>query len=231
MSKNKKVFVIDTNVVLHDYSSIYNFQEHDVVIPIVVLEELDRMKKGNDIINFNAREFTRELDKLSGDKLFNGGISLGKGRGKLSIETGKIFSQKLALSFPEDTPDHRILAITEYVQNKYAKRMVILVTKDINLRMKAKSLAINAEDYKTDKVVNLDIMQKCIEIIENFPEEYITKLYNAPEGIPVSQFKLNFKPLAHQYFVFRNNSLSVLAHYEPLKKVLERVENTRSYGI
>ena len=85
MSKNKKIFVIDTNVVLHDYSSIYNFQEHDVVIPIVVLEELDRMKKGNDIINFNAREFTRELDKLSGDKLFNGGISLGIGRVKLSI--------------------------------------------------------------------------------------------------------------------------------------------------
>jgi PhoH-like ATPase len=74
-------------------------------------------------------------------------------------------------------------------------------------------------------------MQKCIEIVENFPEEYITKLYNAPEGIPVSQFKLNFKPLAHQYFVFRNNSLSVLAHYEPLKKVLDRVEKTRSYGI
>jgi PhoH-like ATPase len=231
MSKNKKVFVIDTNVVLHDYSSIYNFQEHDVVIPIVVLEELDKMKKGNDIINFNAREFTRELDKLSGDELFNGGISLGRGRGKLSIETGKIFSEKLALSFPEDTSDHRILAITEFLQKKHAKRMVILVTKDINLRMKAKSLAINAEDYKTDKVVNLDIMQKCIEIVDNFPEEYITKIYNAPEGIPINQFKLNFKPLAHQYFVFRNNSLSVLAHYEPVKKVLDRVEKTRSYGI
>jgi PhoH-like ATPase len=231
MSKNKKIFVIDTNVVLHDYSSIYNFQEHDVVIPIIVLEELDRMKKGNDIINFNAREFTRELDKLSGDKLFNGGISLGRGRGKLSIETGKVFSEKLALSFPEDTSDHRILAITEFIQKKNEKRLVILVTKDINLRMKAKSLAINAEDYKTDKVVNLDIMQKSIEIVENFPEEYINKLYNAPEGIPVNQFKLNFKPLAHQYFVFRNNSLSVLAHYEPVKKVLDRVEKTRSYGI
>jgi len=231
MSKNKKIFVIDTNVVLHDYSSIYNFQEHDVVIPIVVLEELDRMKKGNDMINFNAREFTRELDKLSGDKLFNGGISLGKGRGKLSIETGKAFSEKLALSFPEDTSDHRILAITEYVQKKFEKRIVILVTKDINLRMKAKSLAINSEDYKTDKVMNLDIMQKSIEIIENFPEEYINKLYNSPDGIPVSQFKLSFKPRAHQYFVFRNNSLSVLAHYEPVKKVLARVEKTRSYGI
>ena len=106
-----------------------------------------------------------------------------------------------------------------------------MVTKDINLRMKAKSLAINSEDYKTDKVMNLDIMQKSIEIIENFPEEYINKLYNSPDGIPVSQFKLSFKPRAHQYFVFRNNSLSVLAHYEPVKKVLARVEKTRSYGI
>ncbi|NMB70944.1 MAG: ribonuclease, partial [Bacteroidales bacterium] len=90
--KSRKIFVIDTNVLLHDYTSIYNFEENDVVLPIVVLEELDKMKKGNDMINYNAREFTRELDKLSGDKLFNGGIPLGKGKGKLSIETGKPFS-------------------------------------------------------------------------------------------------------------------------------------------
>ncbi len=232
MSKhNKKTFVIDTNVVLHDFSSIYNFQEHDVVIPIVVLEELDRLKKGNDIINFNAREFTRELDKLSGDKLFNGGISLGKGRGKLSIETGKLFSEKLSLSFPEDTPDHRILAITEYVQKKREKDPVILVTKDINLRMKAKSLGILSEDYKTDKVVNLELMEKSIEVFENFQEDLINRLYNSPEGIALSQFKFKAKPIAHQYFIFKNHSLSVLAHYDPIKRVIERVEKTRSYGI
>src|SRR6056297_2559939 len=113
MSRKKKIFVIDTNVILHDFRCIYNMQENDVVIPITVLEELDKFKKGNDLINFHAREFTRELDKLSGDKLFNGGISLGKDKGKLSIETGKPYSEKLQTSFPENTPDHRILAIAE----------------------------------------------------------------------------------------------------------------------
>ena len=87
--KAKKIFVLDTNVLLHDYKCIYNFEENDIVIPIVVLEELDKFKRGNDLINFHAREFTRELDKLSGDELFNGGISLGEDLGKLSIETGK----------------------------------------------------------------------------------------------------------------------------------------------
>src|SRR6056297_2780132 len=99
MSSKKKIFVIDTNVILHDYNCIYNMQENDVVIPITVLEELDKFKKGNDLINFHAREFTRELDKLSGDKLFNWGISLGVKQGKLTIETGKPFSEKIQQSF------------------------------------------------------------------------------------------------------------------------------------
>ena len=86
MAGKKKIFVLDTNVLLHDYRCIYNFQENNVIIPITVLEELDKFKKGNDIINYHAREFTRELDRLSGDTLFNGGVSLGKGLGKLSIE-------------------------------------------------------------------------------------------------------------------------------------------------
>ena len=136
--KTRKIFVLDTNVLLHDYKCIYNFEENDIVIPIVVLEELDRFKKGNDQINFHAREFTRELDKLSGDQLFNGGISLGENLGKLSIETGKPFSQVIRNSFPEDTPDHRILAIAEYIQQNSSPIGVILISKDINLRMKAK---------------------------------------------------------------------------------------------
>ena len=98
MKKNKKVFVIDTNVILHDFKCLYKFQENDIVLPIVVLEELDHLKKGDSQINFHAREFTRELDKLSGDNLFNGGIALGKGLGKLSIETGKPYSDKLKQS-------------------------------------------------------------------------------------------------------------------------------------
>ena len=78
-----------------------------MIIPIVVLEELDKFKKGNDQINFQAREFMRELDRLSGEELFNGGVSLGEGKGKLGIETIKQFSDKHSDSFMEDTQDHR----------------------------------------------------------------------------------------------------------------------------
>ena len=80
---NKKLFIIDTNVLLHDYKCIYNFEENDVIIPIVVLEELDKFKRGNDLINFHAREFTRELDKLSGDMLLTANIPLGENLGNL----------------------------------------------------------------------------------------------------------------------------------------------------
>jgi len=144
MVKKKKIFVLDTNVLLHDYRCIYNFQENNVIIPITVLEELDKFKRGNDIINYHAREFTRELDKLSGDTLFNGGVSLGKGLGKLSIETGKPFSGLIQASFPENTPDHRILAIAEHVHRSRTGQNVVFISKDINLRMKAKSIGIMA---------------------------------------------------------------------------------------
>ena len=136
MKKTSKIFVLDTNVLLHDYKCIYNFEENHIVIPIVVLEELDRFKRGNDLINFHAREFTRELDKLSGDRLLADGISLGKGKGKLFIETGKSFSELVSSSFPEATPDHRILAIADFVRHKHPNTQVVLITKDINLRMK-----------------------------------------------------------------------------------------------
>ncbi len=156
MAKKKKIFILDTNVLLHDYNSLYNFQENDIIIPIVVLEELDKFKKGNNLINFHAREFTRELDKLSEDQLFADGISLGKNRGTLFIETGKEFSKIVSESFPEKTPDHRILAIAEFIHVKNPEKNVALITKDINLRMKAKSLGIQAQDYETDKVANIE---------------------------------------------------------------------------
>ena len=74
MPKTKKIFVLDTNVILHDSSCIYEFEHHDVILPVTVLEELDRFKKGSEILNFHAREFVRILDNLSADKLMNGGI-------------------------------------------------------------------------------------------------------------------------------------------------------------
>jgi PhoH-like ATPase len=223
--------VLDTNVLLHDYKCIYNFQENDIIIPITVLEELDRFKKGNDIINFQAREFTRELDKISGDQIFNGGLKLGKNMGKLSIETGKPFTEKLQHSFPENTPDHRILAITEHIFLKNKTRPVILVSKDINLRMKAKSLGIMSQDYENDKVVNIDDIYRDVNSLENAPTEAINKLYQQYEGVNMDEFGIKDDPVAHQYFIFKNENASALAHYDPFNKMINRVEKLKTYGI
>src|SRR5210317_143717 len=159
-TSNSKIFILDTNVILHDHTCIYQFQDNDIILPITVLEELDKFKRGNDLINFQAREFTRLLDEIVGDELFNGGKPLGIGKGKLRIETGKPFSDELKASFREDIPDHRILSIADYTSKTYPKRKTILVTKDINLRMKAKSLGIQSEDYKTDQVTDENILDK-----------------------------------------------------------------------
>ena len=231
MKKVKKIFILDTNVLLHDYKCIYNFEENDIFIPITVLEELDKFKKGNDIINFQAREFTRELDKISGDQLFNGGLPLGKGMGKLSIETGKPFSEKLQNSFPENTPDHRILAIAEHLYMKFQDRSVMLVTKDINLRMKAKSLGIMAQDYHNDMVKNIDDIYRDVNVIEGAPTTAITNLYKQFEGIPAEAFKIKETPIAHQYFIFKNANASALAHFDPFNNVINRVEKLKTYGI
>ncbi len=231
MPRTKKLFVLDTNVLLHDYQCIYNFQENDIVIPIVVLEELDKFKKGNDLINFQAREFTRELDKLSGDKLFNGGISLGEGLGRLSIETGKPFSRAISESFPENTPDHRILAIAEYTHLQNNRKNVVLISKDINLRMKAKSIGVPAQDYQNDKVANIDELYKCITVCENMSSRLINDLYKKYEGVEAKKFKFDTEPLPHQYFIMKNGKSSALAHYDPFRKMINRVEKIRAFGI
>jgi len=223
MAKKKKVFVLDTNVLLHDYRCIYNFQENNVIVPITVLEELDKFKRGNDIINYHAREFTRELDKLSGDKLFNGGVSLGKGLGKLGIETGKAFSDVLKASFPEDTSDHRILAIADHISRNNRDNAVILISKDINLRMKAKSIGILAQDYETDKVRNIDDIYKSVSIYENLDDQLIMQLYEKPEGIPFADFNISVKPISNQYFILKGNNSSALAHYYSKTSTISRV--------
>jgi PhoH-like ATPase len=228
---NKKLFIIDTNVLLHDYKCIYNFEENDIIIPIVVLEELDKFKRGNDLINFHAREFTRELDKLSGDMLLTANIPLGENLGNMHIETGKDFSEKVSQSFPERTADHRILAIAEWVCSTNKDKTVVLITKDINLRMKAKSLGIIAQDYENDKVANIDDLYKGIRILEGVNQESISKLYEIPEGVGISEFNMDSNLSGHQFFIMKNNGSSALAHYNPVNKTLSRVIKQTTYGI
>lgn len=232
MAKLKKIFVLDTNVILHDFNSIYNFEENDVVIPITVLEELDKFKKGNDQINYHAREFNRELDRISGDLLFTKGVPLGKNLGKLSVETGKEFSEQMRNSFQDNIPDHRILAIAEYLHNDRKRKKVILITKDINLRMKAKSLGIPAEDYKNDQVKDLDdVISLGITTVENFDDTKISHLYKSHEGITEEELGFKKAIIGHEYFILKNNSSSALAHFDPIEKIMTRVEKPNSYGI
>ncbi|MDR3168834.1 MAG: PhoH family protein [Candidatus Peribacteria bacterium] len=162
--RGKKTLVLDTNVILHDASCLNNFQEHDIVIPMAVLEELDTFKKGTGQINISAREFCRVVDKLTEEKIFNGGVSLGEGRGKLRVSLGVHYPEifKISLSDPAK-PDHQILATAYSLQQQGEK--VVLVTKDINLRMKAKGFGVLAEDYRSDRVENLDILAKPIRPI------------------------------------------------------------------
>jgi PhoH-like ATPase len=226
-----KIFVLDTNVLLHDFSCIYHFQDNDIVIPIITLEELDKFKKGNDQINFNAREFTRELDSLIENDIPADGISLGKGHGKLFLETGKPFPQEMQESFTEQSPDHRILAIAWFLKNKNSKRKVILVTKDINLRVKAKSLSILAEDYTTDKVQNIEELHKGIDTIDSISPELINRLYQAYDGIPIEEFNFKRNLQAHEYIILKSDGKSALSHYDPLQRTVNRVEKKRVYGI
>ncbi len=232
MAKKKtKIFLLDTNVILHDFRCIYQFEDNDIVLPIIVLEELDRFKKGNDLINFQAREFTRELDSISGDSLFSGGVPLGPKLGKLSIETGKPFSQTLADSFPEQTADHRILAICEWVVAKNPTRRVVLVSKDINLRMKAKSLGINAEDYESDKVRDVSEIGRSIELIGKLDSALISRLYDEVDGVEFDGFGIKKTPQPNQYFILKNGTASALGRYDSGSERIIRVERQKCYGI
>lgn len=229
-TKKSKIFILDTNVILHDHTCIYQFQDNDIILPITVLEELDKFKRGNDLINFQAREFTRLLDEIVGDELFNGGKPLGIGKGKLRIETGKPFSDILKTSFREDIPDHRILSIAEWTSKAYPKRKTILISKDINLRMKAKSLGIQAEDYKTDQVTDQNVLDKTVTTFDNFDDGLIEVLYNQG-SFAVEDIKSDFVPESNECFIFKGNSSSALARYDSKSNRIYRIEKKSAYGI
>lgn len=227
----KKNFVIDTNVILHDYNCLKNFQENDIYLPIVVLEELDKFKKGNEQINYNAREFVRELDLLTDDNLFTKGASLGEGLGRLFVVAGKVDAPKVHDSFPDAIPDHQILAVAEWLSQKKPKIKAILVTKDVNLRMKARSIGVLCEDYINDKVINVDIFQKASEVFERVDPALIDRIYSSKEGVEFNDF--DFKEILHpnDCFVLKSDRNSVLARYNPFTHMICRVEKTKNYGI
>lgn len=227
----KKNFIIDTNVILHDYKCLRNFQENDIYLPIVVLEELDKFKKGNEQINFNAREFVRELDQITDDNLFTRGAPLGEGLGRLFVVAGVKDSPRVRESFPESIPDHRILAVADWLTREKPDMKSILVTKDVNLRMKARSIGLLCEDYITDKVANVDIFEKSNEVFDGVDPAFIDQIYSAKEGLDIEDFEFRNVIHPNECFVMRSERNSVLARYNPFTRKVCRVRKTKNYGI
>ena len=158
----KKLFVLDTNVLLHDPTCLFRFEEHDIYLPMIVLEELDAHKKGMTEVARNGRQVSRSLDALAATQ----GADIGKG---LKLDStgqraagGCLFFQTAALdyqlptSLPQGKADNQILGVVEALRQQHAPREVVLVSKDINMRVKARALGLPAEDYQNDKALEDD---------------------------------------------------------------------------
>ena len=227
----RKIFVLDTSVIIYDHTAMRNFAEHDVVIPITVLEELDNFKKGNDTKNFSAREFTRYIDQMSGRNTLQNWTSInGPTRGNFKIEmntSSKVNAEKI---FDERKADHRILNTALYTAETNPGRKVILVTKDINLRIKAKSLSLLSEDYETGKIKTIDELYTGNSVDVKATNEQIANIYNKGNCDAKPVLKKS-TPLANQYYVLKNGSQSVLARYNQEENTMQRVIKTAAFGV
>ena len=155
-----KLFVLDTNVLLHDPTSLFRFEEHDIFLPMIVLEELDAHKKGMTEVARNGRQTSRTLDALAGVE----GADIGRGLkldstgqraagGCLYFQTAPL-DYSLPTSLPAGKADNQILGVVAALAKEHAPREVVLVSKDINMRVKARALGLNAEDYQNDKTLD-----------------------------------------------------------------------------
>jgi len=229
--KEKKIFVLDTSVIIYSHDAIMNFAEHDVAIPITVLEELDNFKKGNDIKNFEAREFIRIIEKISkGQKLQHWIPINGKTKGRFKVLMSSQSELDAEKIFDEKKPDHKILNAALQLQKEKTKDKVILVSKDVNLRLKAKSLNLSAEDYETGKIKNVNALYTGKSVVDNTDSELINNLYEQ-KSCDVKALLKRKKPVAHNYFILKSDRKSGLGYYNPSSKLIELVEKRPVYGI
>lgn len=203
------------------------------MIPLPVIEELDHFKRGSQVINLNAREFARTLDSLTGKALFNGGVSMGKGKGKVSIAISKGLNSEIKDIFKDDSSDHRILSIAFELHKKRNGTPVILVSKDVNLRMKAKALGIPAEDYTTDRITNIEDLYSGKEVVENFDDNILIKFFQPPFDVDAKEVikKLKGEILPNKYYILRNKMRSVLACLDQEKQKFRKIDKNVTFGI
>ncbi|MDR4506880.1 MAG: PhoH family protein [Candidatus Brocadiaceae bacterium] len=227
----KKIFVLDTSVILYDHNAIRSFAENDVVIPIQVLEELDNFKKGNETRNFEAREFIRFIDRVARDRMLQEWVPLGdgnKGRFRVVMKayTNGVDAEKI---FTGLKMDHKILNVALFLQHNYPDRKVILVSKDISLRLKAKSFNVWAEDYETGKSTDINHLYSGKTIREEVDPKIIDEICehgHTDLRLPGEESVQN-----NQFFILKNGKKSALAYYNPFDGFLEKVEKRTISGI
>ncbi len=232
----KKIFVLDTSVILYDHQSIMNFDDNDVAIPIPVLEELDDFKKGNDTKNFEAREFIRFLDKKAEkEKTLTDWISLNgptRGKFKVIMDTRRKDLDATVI-YAGAKMDHKILNCALSLAEDEPKKKVILVTKDINLRLKAKALNLNAEDYQTGKIQNVEMIHTGHTTVEGFSQRALDRLYEK-SFVPLDKlesYTKKFKPQMNGYYILKAARGTALAYINPFTQCIEHVEKRPYYGI
>lgn len=225
-----KIFVLDTSVIIFNHNALESFEEHDVAIPITVLEELDNFKKGNDIKNFEAREFIRIIDGYSQGRALTEWIPLeGKSKGNFKVVMEENTTPDATKIFGDNKNDHKILNAAIKLRTDFPDRKVVLVTKDVNLRIKAKSLDIHAEDYETGKVKNVDDLYKGNTQIEGIESGLIDNIYQT--GFCEVKDLFDKDPIPNHYFILKNGRTSVLAFFNPVTYKIERVEKRTCYNI
>ena len=226
----RKIFVLDTSVILHDHQALQNFDEHDVVLPITVLEELDQFKKGNDSLHYEARSFIRMLDELAKQHSLQDWIPLNESQKSwLKVEMHESTRVDAHTVFGERKADHRILNSAMYLVENYPGRQVILVTKDVNLRLKAKALGLEAEDYRYGKIKNQGDSYNGYRVVDGATKTLIDQLYQSGYCDPAQLNLINLRP--NEFLIVRNGKESVLACFHAEEGRLEKVDKRPAYGI
>lgn len=231
-----KIFVLDTNVILHDHKAIRKFQDNNLVIPIAVVEELDKFKKGNDALAYNARGFMRDIDRITEGKDFGrDGLPIAQGLGRIKVEPNHPFSEEYAAMFKDDIQDHRILSTAMWVRDHNPGTFVALVTKDVNLRLKAKAAGMAVQDYLTDKVeeAKIENAQREVQILTLDSEKMQQLVYGPGTSLDWKDVCAE-KPVPNQCFKLRWKESAkggVCARYDADEDRVILVKSRQAYGI
>ena len=229
----KKIFILDTNVLIHDPEAMFSFDDNDVYLPIYVIEEIDKLKEYNDRVGKSARETSRNIEKLRKEEK-NSNLSLLEGLknstgGTFRIVLGENDSVNIPDSLNKNLTDNKIIGQALRIKNENKKRKVILVSKDMNVRIKANVLGMETVDYVKDQI---DINQ----LYEGWREiEISSDLFSLLEKAPIINWDLVLKeePKANELIRFKNSNKEILTIYKKEREKLEKqvFADTKVWGV